>query len=73
MAPADLERRAEREVLHAVEVILDRAGCRISHALSREIHQAYAGRGWMPAATGPAYCPNHTWTRMPCGLCPPGD
>jgi len=45
MTPAELDRRAEREVRHAVEAILERAGCRISHALAGEIHQAYAGRG----------------------------
>lgn len=68
MTAAELDRRAERDVRHAVEAILDRAGCRISHALAGEIHQAYAGRGWTRGRVI-AYCPNHPYTRMPCGLC----
>jgi hypothetical protein len=72
MAPADTDRRAEREVRHAVEGILERSGCRIAQALSGEIHQAYTGRYDLRPRPGTLYCPNHQHTRMPCGLCPPG-
>lgn len=56
----------------AVERLLDRSGCRISQALSTEIHQVYLGRFDLRPRTGSGYCPNHKTTRMPCGLCPPG-
>lgn len=72
MAPADVQREAEREARSAVERVLDRSGCRISQALSGEIHQVYAGRFDLRPLAGTGYCPNHPSTRRPCGLCPPG-
>lgn len=72
MKPADVEkRRAEDDVRRAVVGILTRERCRVADALAIEIHQAYTGRGWHHRVIGPAYCPNHPQTRMPCGLCPP--
>lgn len=72
MAPADLQRDAEREARHAVERVLARSGCRIAEALSGEIHQVYAGRFDLRPRTTTGYCPTHKTTRTPCGLCPPG-
>lgn len=72
MAATDLQRRAEREAQDAVERLLDRSGCRISRALSGEIHQVYAGRFDLRPLADSGYCPNHQSTRKPCGLRPPG-
>lgn len=69
MAPADTDRRAEREVRDAVERILQRSGCLIAHALTGEIHQAYLGRFDLRARSSTVYCPNHPHTRMPRAVC----
>lgn len=60
---------ALRDVRQAVTGILAREGCRIPEALAIEIHQAYTGRRWIPPDDGPAYCPTHESTKMPCGMC----
>jgi hypothetical protein len=72
MTQADLQRQAERAAQVAVERLLDRSGCRISCALSGEVHQIYAGRFDLRPRADSGYCPNHPSTRKPCGLCPPG-
>lgn len=72
MAQADLQRRAESDAQDAVERLLDRSGCRISRALSGEIHQIYAGRFDLRPLADSGYCPTHPSIRKPCGLCPPG-
>lgn len=72
MAATDTDRRAESEVRHAVEGILERSGCRNPQALSGEIHQVYLGRFDLRPRSGTPYCRTHPSTRTPCGLCPPG-
>lgn len=69
---ADDRRQAENTVRTAVERIITANRDASPAYLTAAVHQAYIGRGWEPPAAGPEYCPTHTSTRTPCGLCPPG-
>jgi hypothetical protein len=71
LTPAE-RRQAENEVRDAAERIITANPDASPAYLAAAIHQAYIGRQWDPPNPGPAYCPNHEHTRMPCGLCPPG-